>query len=48
MEATVELQDAAQTEAQRRVAQRSYLALILPLHVLHILTLGKLLGKLAD
>ncbi|KAM6933261.1 uncharacterized protein FYW49_001628 [Xenentodon cancila] len=39
-EATMELQDAAQTEAQRRAAQRSCLALILPPHVLHILTFG--------
>ncbi|GAA6228396.1 uncharacterized protein LOC111665042 [Lates japonicus] len=39
-EAAVELQDSAQTEAQRRASQRSHLALILPLHVLHILTLG--------
>ncbi|XP_061576516.1 uncharacterized protein LOC133442523 [Cololabis saira] len=39
-EATMELQDAAQTEAQRRAAQRSFLALILPPHVLHILTFG--------
>ncbi|KAE8295318.1 hypothetical protein D5F01_LYC06244 [Larimichthys crocea] len=39
-EAAVELQDSAQTEAQRRAAQRSHLALILPPHVLHILTLG--------
>lgn len=37
----MELHDAAETEAQRRAAQRSYLALILPPHVLHILTLGK-------
>ncbi|KAF7198972.1 putative LOC107380336-like protein [Nothobranchius furzeri] len=35
-----ELQDSAQTEVQRRAAQRSYLALILPPHVLHILTFG--------
>ncbi|KAK9520852.1 hypothetical protein VZT92_020711 [Zoarces viviparus] len=39
-EAAVELQDAAQTEAQRRAAQRTHLSLILPPHVLHILTLG--------
>ncbi|XP_051254705.1 uncharacterized protein si:dkey-103g5.4 isoform X3 [Dicentrarchus labrax] len=39
-EAAMELQDSAQTEAQRRAAQRSHLALILPPHVLHILTLG--------
>ncbi|XP_033488068.2 uncharacterized protein LOC117260235 [Epinephelus lanceolatus] len=39
-EAAVELQDSAQTEAQRRAAQRSHLALILPPHVLHILTQG--------
>eukprot|EP00064_Thunnus_orientalis_P004272 superscaffoldBa00000385_g4283 len=39
-EAAVELQDSAQTEAQRRAAQHSHLALILPPHVLHILTLG--------
>lgn len=47
-EAAMELQDLAQTEAQRRAAQRSHLALILPPHVLHILTLGKLAGKLAE
>lgn len=46
-EAAAELQDSAQTEAQRRAAQHSRLALILPPHVLHILTLGKLAGKLA-
>lgn len=46
-EAAVELQDAAQAEAQRRAAQHSHLALILPPHVLHILTLGKLACKLA-
>ncbi|XP_069003414.1 uncharacterized protein [Embiotoca jacksoni] len=39
-ETAVELQDSAQTEAQRRAAQHSHLALILPPHVLHILTLG--------
>ncbi|XP_008294523.1 uncharacterized protein LOC103368058 [Stegastes partitus] len=39
-EAAVELQDSAQTEAQRRAAQHAHLALILPPHVLHILTLG--------
>ncbi|XP_071353450.1 uncharacterized protein [Trachinotus anak] len=39
-EAVVELQDSSQTEAQRRAAQHSHLALILPPHVLHILTLG--------
>ncbi|XP_037632372.1 uncharacterized protein si:dkey-103g5.4 [Sebastes umbrosus] len=39
-EAAVELQDSAQTETQRRAAQCSHLALILPPHVLHILTLG--------
>ncbi|XP_059188168.1 uncharacterized protein si:dkey-103g5.4 isoform X2 [Centropristis striata] len=39
-EAAVELQDSAQTEAQRRAAQRAHLALILPPHVLNILTLG--------
>ncbi|XP_030261233.1 uncharacterized protein LOC115574093 isoform X5 [Sparus aurata] len=38
--AAMELQDAAQADAQRRAAQRSHLALILPPHVLHILTLG--------
>lgn len=45
--AAMELQDAAQADAQRRAAQRSHLALILPPHVLHILTLGKLVGELA-
>ncbi|XP_068440228.1 uncharacterized protein si:dkey-103g5.4 isoform X2 [Clinocottus analis] len=39
-EAAVELQDSAQTEAQRRAAQSSLLALILPPHVSHILSLG--------
>ncbi|XP_041849904.1 uncharacterized protein si:dkey-103g5.4 isoform X3 [Melanotaenia boesemani] len=39
-EATMEMQDAAQTEAQRKASQHSYLALILPSHVLHILTMG--------
>ncbi|XP_035765652.1 uncharacterized protein si:dkey-103g5.4 [Neolamprologus brichardi] len=39
-EAAMELQDSAQTEAQRRAAQHSRLALILPPLVLHILTLG--------
>ncbi|XP_036070856.1 uncharacterized protein si:dkey-103g5.4 [Oryzias melastigma] len=39
-EAAGELQDAAHTEAQRRAAQRSNLALVLPQHVLHILSLG--------
>ncbi|KAF7667131.1 hypothetical protein LDENG_00077930, partial [Lucifuga dentata] len=39
-EAVTELQDSAQTEAQRRTAQHSHLALLLPPHVLHILTLG--------
>ncbi|KAM7413322.1 hypothetical protein PAMA_020625 [Pampus argenteus] len=38
-EAAVELQDSAQTETQRRAAQCSHLALILPPHILHILTL---------
>lgn len=47
-EAVVELQDSSQTEAQRRVAQHSQLALILPSHILHILTLGKLIGKLQE
>lgn len=47
-EAAMELQDSAQAEAQRRAAQRSHLALILPPHVLDILTLGKLDGKLAE
>lgn len=42
----MELQDSAQTEAQRRAAQHSRLALILPPLVLHILTLGQLFGKL--
>ncbi|XP_022055821.2 uncharacterized protein si:dkey-103g5.4 isoform X1 [Acanthochromis polyacanthus] len=39
-EAAVELQDSAQTEAQRRVVQHSHLSLILPPHVLRVLTLG--------
>ncbi|XP_029303072.1 uncharacterized protein LOC115018281 isoform X2 [Cottoperca gobio] len=39
-EAAVELQDSAQAEVQRRAAQSSHLALILPPHVSHILTLG--------
>ncbi|KAM8904381.1 uncharacterized protein AB9W97_008057 [Spinachia spinachia] len=39
-EAAMELQGSAQMEVQRRAAQRSRLALILPLHVLHILTQG--------
>ncbi|XP_038549320.1 uncharacterized protein si:dkey-103g5.4 [Micropterus salmoides] len=39
-EAAIELQDSAQTEAQRRASQRYHLALVLPPHVLHILTLG--------
>ncbi|XP_016525650.1 uncharacterized protein si:dkey-103g5.4 isoform X2 [Poecilia formosa] len=39
-EAAVELQDAAQTEVQRRAAQRSFLALVLPPHALHILSCG--------
>ncbi|XP_056230182.1 uncharacterized protein si:dkey-103g5.4 [Seriola aureovittata] len=39
-EAVVELQESSQAEAQRRTAQHSHLALILPLCVLHILTLG--------
>ncbi|XP_047451086.1 uncharacterized protein LOC125014093 [Mugil cephalus] len=39
-EAAVELQDSAQAEAQRRAARHSHLALTLPPHVLHILTLG--------
>ncbi|XP_038154475.1 uncharacterized protein si:dkey-103g5.4 [Cyprinodon tularosa] len=39
-EAATELQDIAQTEVQRRAAQRSFLALVLPSHVLHILTCG--------
>ncbi|XP_067362811.1 uncharacterized protein [Channa argus] len=38
--AALELQDSAQSEAQRRASQHSHLALILPPHVLHILTLG--------
>lgn len=46
-EAAMELQDSAQTEAQRRAARCSHLALILPPHVLHILTQGKLVGKLS-
>lgn len=47
-EAAIELQDSAQTEAQRRASQRYHLALVLPPHVLHILTLGKLNGKLSE
>ncbi|XP_051935125.1 uncharacterized protein LOC127609336 isoform X2 [Hippocampus zosterae] len=38
-EAAVEMHDLAQTEAQRRAAQRAALALILPPHVLNILIL---------
>ncbi|XP_049582911.1 uncharacterized protein si:dkey-103g5.4 isoform X1 [Syngnathus scovelli] len=38
-EATVEMHDLAQAEAQRRVAQRATLSLILPPHVLNILSL---------
>ncbi|XP_077422396.1 uncharacterized protein LOC144052329 isoform X3 [Vanacampus margaritifer] len=38
-EAAVEMYDLAQSEAQRRVAQRANLALILPPHVLNILSL---------
>nr|XP_061828831.1 uncharacterized protein LOC133614686 [Nerophis lumbriciformis] len=38
-EAAVEMHDSAQAEAQRRTAQRASLALILPPHVLNILTL---------
>ncbi|KAM4627455.1 uncharacterized protein ACJ7VT_002401 isoform 1-T1 [Polymixia lowei] len=40
-EAVVELQDSAQREAQRRAAQCSHLALLLPPHILHILTQGE-------
>ncbi|XP_054884666.1 uncharacterized protein LOC129359222 [Poeciliopsis prolifica] len=39
-EAAVELQDTAQNEVQRRAAQCSFLALVLPPHVLSILTCG--------
>ncbi|CAK6968135.1 uncharacterized protein si:dkey-103g5.4 isoform X2 [Scomber scombrus] len=39
-DAAMELQDSVQAEAQRRAAQRSHLALVLPPHVLNILTLG--------
>ncbi|XP_060928461.1 uncharacterized protein si:dkey-103g5.4 [Limanda limanda] len=39
-EAAVELQESSQAEAQRRAAQHSHLALMLPPHVLHILTQG--------
>lgn len=42
----MELQDSAQIEAQRRATQRCHLALVLPPHVLHILTLGKLAGRM--
>ncbi|XP_077397029.1 uncharacterized protein LOC144033090 isoform X4 [Festucalex cinctus] len=38
-QAALEMYDLAQSEAQRRVAQRATLALILPPHVLNILTL---------
>lgn len=40
-EAAVELQESAQTEAQRRAVQHSHLSLILPPHLLRILTQGK-------
>ncbi|XP_040929476.2 uncharacterized protein si:dkey-103g5.4 isoform X2 [Betta splendens] len=39
-EAAAELQDSAQAEAQRRAGQHSHLAVILPGHVVHILTQG--------
>ncbi|KAG7479263.1 hypothetical protein JOB18_021861 [Solea senegalensis] len=39
-EASVELHDSSQSEAQRRAAQHWHLALILPQHVFHILTQG--------
>ncbi|XP_029372796.1 uncharacterized protein LOC115052674 isoform X2 [Echeneis naucrates] len=39
-EAVLELRDSSETEAQRRAAQHYPLALIVPPHVLHILTLG--------
>ncbi|XP_036006035.1 uncharacterized protein si:dkey-103g5.4 [Fundulus heteroclitus] len=39
-EAAIEMQDAALTEVQRKAAQRSSLALVLPPHVLDILTCG--------
>ncbi|XP_034025206.1 uncharacterized protein si:dkey-103g5.4 [Thalassophryne amazonica] len=39
-EAGADLQDSAHNEAQRKAAQHSHLALILPPHVLHILTSG--------
>lgn len=47
-DAAMELQDSVQAEAQRRAAQRSHLALVLPPHVLNILTLGKLAVKLDE
>lgn len=40
-EAALEQQDAAQAEAQGRATRRGRLALVLPLRVLHVLTLGK-------
>lgn len=46
-EAAVELQESAQAEAQRRAAQHSHLALILPPYVSYILTQGKHVAKLA-
>ncbi|MEQ2298857.1 hypothetical protein AMECASPLE_009622 [Ameca splendens] len=39
-EAAAELQNTAQTEVQRRAAQCSFLALVLPPNVLHILSFG--------
>jgi len=40
-EGVVELQDDAQCEAQRRVVQVSFLSLLLPPQVVHILTQGR-------
>lgn len=44
----MELQESAQVEAQRRATQCCHLALVLPAHVLNILTLGKLAGRPAE
>lgn len=44
----MELQGLAQAEAQRRATQSSRLALVLPAHVLDVLTLGNLPGVDCD
>lgn len=44
----MELHDSAQAEAQRRAAQHCHSALILPAHVLHILTQGNVTDKLVE